>query len=79
MDITRQQQYWSSGTEAQPVPIKVHNEGEFYAACRQRYDYEMRGASSLQWQELAERFQKAKGNRHSYLAEYCRARAGRVQ
>lgn len=79
MDITRQQQYWSSGTEAQPVPIKVHNEGEFYAACRQRYDYEFNGASSLQWQELAERFQNAKGKSHSYMAEYCRVRAGRVQ
>ena len=73
-----QQQYWSSGTEAQPVPIKVHNEGEFYAACRLRYQYEMSGASALQWQELAEKFQQAKGNRHSYLAEYCRMRAGKV-
>lgn len=76
--VTTQQQYWSNGTEAQPVPIKVHNEGEFYAACRQRYIYKHAGATSLQWQELAERFQRAKGARHSYMAEYCRARAGRV-
>jgi len=76
---TLKQQYWSSGTEAQPVPIKVHNEGEFYAACRLRYEYEHAGASSVQWQELAERFQRAKGRGFSYCAEYCRARAGRVQ
>lgn len=76
---TKQQVYWTNGTEAQPVPIKVHNEGEFYAACRLRYEYEHAGATSLQWQELAEKFQRAKGNRHSYCAEYCRARAGRVQ
>lgn len=74
-----QQQYWSSGTEAQPVPIKVKNEGEFYAACQIRYQYEMHGATSLQWQELAEKFQRAKGARHSYLAEWCRAKAGKVQ
>lgn len=76
---TQEQVYWSNGTEAQPVPIHVHNEGEFYAACRLRYEYEHAGASALQWQELAERFQEAKGNRHSYLAEYCRVRAGRMQ
>ena len=79
MDITRQQQYWSSGTEAQPVALNFHNEGEFYAACRLRYEYEHAGASALQWQELAERFQRAKGRGFSYCAEYCRARAGRVQ
>ena len=79
MDITRQQQYWSSGTEAQPVALNFHNEGEFYAACRQRYEYEHAGASSVQWQELAERFQRAKGRGFSYCAEYCRVRAGRVQ
>ena len=76
---TQEQIYWSNGTEAQPVPIKVHNEGEFYAACQQRYQYELAGATSLQWQELAERFQRAKGSRHSYLAEWCRVKAGRVQ
>ena len=75
---TQEQIYWSNGTEAQPVPIKVANEGEFYVACRQRYLYELHGATSLQWQELAEQFQDAKGNRHSYMADYCRARAGRV-
>lgn len=74
-----QQIYWSNGTEAQPVALKVAHEGKFYAACRQRYLYELHGATSLQWQELAEQFQEAKGNRHSYLAEYCRTRAGRVQ
>ena len=56
MDITRQQQYWSSGTEAQPVALNFHNEGEFYAACRQRYENEHAGAASLHWQGIAERF-----------------------
>ncbi len=79
MTASIQQVYWSNGTEAQPVPLKVANEGEFYAACRQRYLYDLHGASSLQWQELAERFQSAKGKGHSYCAEYCRVRAGRVQ
>lgn len=76
---TQEQIYWSNGTEAQPVPIAVKTPALFYECCRIRYEYELHGASSVQWQELAERFQEAKGNRHSYLAEYCRARAGRVQ
>lgn len=76
---TNQQVYWSNGTEAQPVALKVVNEGEFYVACEIRFRYELQGASSLQWQELAEMFQRAKGQRHSYLAEYCRVRAGRAQ
>ena len=76
---TTQQQYWSSGTKAQPVPLKIKNTSLFYECCRTRYEYEIHGASSVQWQELAERFQEAKGNRHSFMAEYCRARAGRVQ
>lgn len=74
-----QQQYWSSGTEAQPVALKFKNESLFFQCCRTRYQYEMSGMSALQWQELAEQFQDAKGNRHSYMADYCRARAGRVQ
>jgi len=76
---TTQQQYWSSGTEAQPVPLKIKNTALFYECCRTRYEYEIHGASPVQWQELAEDFQRAKGARHSYCAEYCRARAGRVQ
>lgn len=75
---TLQQQYWSSGTEAQPVPIAVKTPALFYECCRLRYQYEHTGASALQWQELAEQFQNAKGSRHSYMAEYCRVRAGRV-
>ena len=74
-----QQQYWSSGTEAQPVPLKIKNPSLFFECCRRRYEYELHGATSVQWQELAEQFQDAKGARHSYLAEYCRARAGKVQ
>lgn len=74
-----QQQYWSSGTEAQPVPLKIANPSLFFECCRLRYEYELHGATSVQWQELAERFQRAKGSRHSYMAEYCRVRAGRVQ
>lgn len=76
---TQEQNYWSNGTEAQPVALKVSNAGEFYAACRLRYQYEYAGATSLQWQELAEKFQRAKGKSHSYMAEYCRVRAGRMQ
>ena len=74
-----QQVYWSNGTEAQPVALKIKNASLFFECCELRYQYEKLGATSVQWQELAERFQDAKGNRHSYLAEYCRARAGRVQ
>jgi len=74
-----QQQYWSSGTEAQPVPLKIEKPSLFFECCHIRYEYERNGATSVQWQELAEQFQKAKGKRHSYLAEWCRARAGRVQ
>ena len=55
------------------------NESLFFQCCRTRYQYEMSGASALQWQEFAEKFQDAKGSRHSYMAEYCRVRAGRVQ
>lgn len=76
---TLQQVYWSNGTEAQPVPIAVKTPALFYECCRLRYQYEHTGASALQWQELAERFQRAKGKGISYCAEYCRARAGRVQ
>lgn len=73
-----QQQYWSSGTEAQPVPLKIKNQSLFFECCRIRYEYEMHGASSVQWQELAERFQDAKGRGESYLAAWCRAKAGKV-
>jgi len=75
---TLQQIYWSNGTEAQPVALKFKNESLFFQCCQTRYQYETTGASALQWQELAEQFQNAKGKRTSYMAEYCRVKAGKV-
>ncbi len=47
----------------------------FIKCCKLRYQYDEREATPLQWKELAEKFQHAKGVRISYLAEYCMRKA----
>lgn len=72
---TEIQTQWSTGSITLPFKFKVHDVSKFIECCRIRYLYDERGATSLQWQELAEQFQIAKGKRHSFLAEYCMRKA----
>lgn len=55
--------------------LKLHDFDLFIECCKLRYQYDERGAGSLQWQELAANFQRAKGTAYSYMAEYCLQRA----
>jgi hypothetical protein len=47
----------------------------FIKCCELRYQYDEHEATPEQWQELAARFQEAKGARYSWLAEYCLRKA----
>lgn len=58
--------------------IKIHNFDLFIECCKRRYQYDEGEATSLQWQELAAEFQRAKGASYSYMAEYCLMRARNV-
>jgi len=55
--------------------FKVANEPLFIECCRLRYMYDEQEATPLQWQELAVKFQEAKGTQYSCLAEYCMRKA----
>lgn len=59
--------------------IKMHDFDLFIECCKTRYHYDERiQATSLQWQELATKFQQAKGASYSYMAEYCLRRASGI-
>lgn len=49
----------------------------FIECCELRYIYE-RNATREQWLALATEFQRAKGERHSYMSDYCVRKAGMV-
>ncbi len=68
---------WVNGQNfLRPVKIEVKEESEFYAACDERERFINTGETDpAAWLALAERFQTAAGTRHSYLAEWCKARA----
>ena len=64
---------WSAGQGyGGPVPLAVADEAAFYRACRMRVEYLQRGeCRPWMWRRLGTEFKKAKGNRRSYMAEWC--------
>ncbi len=58
------------------VPLAVKDEGAFYRACERRVQYmQRRECRPWMWRRLATEFQKAKGTKRSYMAEWCQERA----
>ena len=64
---------WSAGQGyGGHVPLAVADEAAFYRACRIRVEYLQRGeCRPWMWRRLGTEFKKAKGNRRSYMAEWC--------
>jgi hypothetical protein len=69
---TDQQNQWTLGEEAHPLPLKVKDPEKFIKLCILRGEMEAQGSQDVKaWRRLANEFEQATGREENALTAWC--------